>query len=141
MERLNSESRYNIIDEQAKYNIEKVIYLQKKIKQYLKSKNLSYNNIKQTKQKNKMIQREDSENYLMIMHNSNLQNKLTSAKSQTFKNSSVNNPNESSHKEKYSKQSLHPKITKKKSKHGKSGKNSVKSEKIDSNNNNLGSEI
>ena len=85
MERLNSESRYNIIDEQAKYNIEKVIYLQKKIKQYLKSKNLSYNNIKQTKQKNKMIQREDSENNLMIMHNSNLQNKLTSAKSQTLK--------------------------------------------------------
>ena len=137
--RLIVEDNNNIIDEKS-YDIQKLIYLQKKIKQFLKLKNASYNNINPNKQKHKMIQREDSENNLM-MFNSNLQNKLTSAKSQTFKNSSVNNPNESSHKEKHSKQSPLQKTPKNRSKHGKSAKSSVISEKIDSNNNNLGSEL
>ena len=137
--RLLIEDNNNIIDEKS-YEIQKVIYLQKKIKQFLKLKHINYNNINPNKKKHKMIQREDSENNLMMI-NSNLQNKLTSAKSQTFKNSSFNNPNESSHKEKHSKQSLLPKPQKIKSKHGKSAKSSVISEKIDSNNNNLGSEL
>ena len=61
------------------------------------------------------------EKSIIIIYNSNYQNKLTSAKSQTFKNSSGNFPNESSHKEKYSKQSPTQKYHNK-SKHGKSGK-------------------
>ena len=137
MDRLIIEDNYNKLDNKENFDIQKVIYLQKKIKQFLKSKHISYNNINKPKQKNKISQIEDSDNNLVLMYNSNLQNKLTSAKSQTFKNSS-NNPNESSHKEKYSKQYPFPKN---RSKHGKSGKSSIISEKIGSNNNNLGSEL
>ena len=137
MDRLIIEDNYNKLDNKENFEIQKVIYLQKKIKQFLKSKHISYNNINKPKQKNKISQIEDSDNNLVLMYNSNLQNKLTSAKSQTFKNSS-NNHNESSHKEKYSKQSPFPKN---RSKHGKSGKSSIISEKIGSNNNNLGSEL
>ena len=137
MDRLIIEDNYNKKDKMKSVDIQKIKYLQKKIKQFLKSKHISYNYINKPKQQNKISQIEDSDNNLVLMYNSNLQNKLTSAKSQTFKNSS-NNHNESSHKEKYSKQSPYPKN---RSKHGKSGKSSIISEKISSNNNNLGSEL
>ena len=140
MEKLTSENRIKKIEEIANNEIKKVIHLQRKIKQFLKLKNISYNNNRCSKQKQKMGQMEDNDNNLIIRYNSNLQNKLTSAKSQTFKNSSLNNHNESSHKEKFSKQSFHPKI---KNKHAKSGKSSIVSEKINNSNNNenIGSEI
>ena len=107
MEKLTSENRIKKVEEIANNEIKKVIYLQRKIKQFLQLKNISYNNNRCSKQKQKMGQMEDNDNNLIIRYNSNLQNKLTSAKSQTFKNSSLNNHNESSHKEKFSKQSFH----------------------------------
>ena len=142
MEKLYSENNKNILNEKDDYNIGNLIYLQRKIKKHLKLIHSINKSIKQVKHKHKISQMDDSENNLILIYNnSNLQNKLTSAKSQTFKNSSGNIHYESSQKEKYSKQSLLQKNQNNRSKHGKSGKSSIISEKIDSNNNNMGSEI
>ena len=140
MERLMSENGFHTINEKTDYNMGKVVYLQRKIKKYVKSNHSNNKTLKQSKHKNKINSIEDSENNLIVIYNSNYQNKLTSAKSQTFKNSSGNYHNESSHKEKYSKQSPVQKNHNNKSKH-KSRKSSIKSEKLDSNNNNVGSDI
>ena len=136
MERLMSENGFHTINEKTDYNMGKVVYLQRKIKKYVKSNHSNNKTLKQSKHKNKINSIEDSENNLIVIYNSNYQNKLTSAKSQTFKNSSGNYHNESSHKEKYSKQSPVQKNHNNKSKH-KSRKSSIKSEKLDSNNNNV----
>ena len=139
MDRLISENGFRSTEEKSTYNLGTVVYLQRKIKKYVRSNHPSNKILKQAKHKNKINSIEDSENNLMIIYNSNYQNKLTSAKSQTFKNSSGNFHNESSYKEKYSKQSPTLK-NHNKSKHRKSAKSSIISEKIDSNNNNINSD-
>ena len=136
MERLCSHPDYKQDVYKINNNIGKLIYLQRKIKHHLKSSHTNKRSSKQSKHKHKMNPIEESENNLM--YNSNLQNKLTSAKSQTFKNS---NHYDSSQKEKVSKQSPITKTPQNRSKHGKSGKSSIVSEKVYSNNNNIGSDI
>ena len=129
LDRLIISDKYNI-NQKTDYNLDKIQYLQKKIKIYLHSNQSSSKNVQPTKQKIRINQIEESENHI-IKYNTNLQNKQTAVKSQTYKNSSVNkNTNNcgSSQKEKNVGESRTPRN---RTKQIKSIKSSVISEKID----------
>ena len=126
-------------NEEIDYDIDKIIFLQRKIKIFLKLIHSNKKSRKHKKFKYKSNQMEDSDTNLVNLNginNNSVQNKLTCAKSPTFKNSSLNK--NSLHNESFQKENIIPEKKQKNrnNQNNKKGRSSLLSDKINSNINN-----